>query len=134
MAMPSTLKSRFLFIAAVGVVIAGASSAGLAQAPAIKPGDELRPLQVTPIEIAEGKRLADTNCTTCHGDNAKGNRDVGAPNLTDKVWFYGSDKKIIMEGLQNGRGGVMPAWGGRLSETTIKALTVYVHGLGGGEK
>ncbi|MBI3704297.1 MAG: cytochrome C oxidase Cbb3, partial [Rhizobiales bacterium] len=48
--------------------------------------------------------------------------------------FYGADKKIIMEGLQNGRGGVMPAWGGRLSDPTIKALTVYVHGLGGGEK
>ena len=39
-----------------------------------------------------------------------------------------------MEGLRNGRGDVMPAWGGRLSEPTIKALTVYVHTFGGGEK
>jgi cytochrome c oxidase cbb3-type subunit III len=29
---------------------------------------------------------------------------------------------------------VMPVWGNRLSEPTIKALTVYVHTLGGGEK
>jgi cytochrome c oxidase cbb3-type subunit 3 len=54
--------------------------------------------------------------------------------LTDRIWFYGPDKATIMQGIQNGRGGVMPAWGGRLSESTIKALTVYVHTLGGGEK
>ena len=34
----------------------------------------------------------------------------------------------------DGRGNVMPAWAGRLDESTIKALTVYVHTLGGGEK
>jgi len=86
------------------------------------------------FNAAAGKKIFADNCATCHGENGKGNRDVGAPNLTDKIWFYGSDKKTIMEGLQNGRGGVMPAWGGRLSDTTVKSLTVYVHGLGGGEK
>jgi cytochrome c oxidase cbb3-type subunit 3 len=59
---------------------------------------------------------------------------MGAPNLTDKIWLYGSDKATIVQGIQNGRGAVMPTWGGRLSEPTIKALTVYVHTLGGGEK
>jgi cytochrome c oxidase cbb3-type subunit III len=29
---------------------------------------------------------------------------------------------------------MMPAWAGRLDETTIKALAVFVHTLGGGEK
>ena len=85
-------------------------------------------------DLALGRRVFADNCALCHGPEGRGNREVGAPNLTDKLWFYGSDKKIIMEGLQNGRGGVMPAWGGRLSDPTIKALTVYVHGLGGGEK
>jgi len=74
------------------------------------------------------------NCAICHGPHGKGNREMGAPDLTDKIWFYGSDKATIVQGIQNGRGGVMPAWGGRLSEPTIKALTVYVHTLGGGEK
>ena len=100
--------------------------------------DYVRSLSGLPTEAgfnaAAGKKIYADNCVTCHGENGKGNRDVGAPNLTDQIWFYGSDKKTIMEGLQNGRGGVMPAWGGRLSDTTIKALTVYVHGLGGGEK
>ena len=86
------------------------------------------------FNLAAGKKLFADNCALCHGPEGRGNREVGAPNLTDKLWFYGSDKKVIMEGLQNGRGGVMPAWGGRLSDSTIKALTVYVHGLGGGEK
>lgn len=85
------------------------------------------------FDPAKGKKIFADNCALCHGPEGKGNRELGAPNLTDKLWFYGSDKKIIMEGLQNGRGGVMPAWGGRLSEPTIKALTIYVHGLGGGE-
>ena len=85
-------------------------------------------------DLALGKKIFADNCALCHGPEGKGNREVGAPNLTDKLWFYGSDKKIIIEGLQNGRGGVMPAWGGRLSDSTIKALTVYVHSLGGGEK
>ena len=32
-----------------------------------------------------------------------------------------------------GRGGVMPAWAGRLDPVTIKVLAVYVHSLGGGQ-
>jgi len=28
----------------------------------------------------------------------------------------------------------MPAWGGKLDDVTIKALTVFVHTLGGGEQ
>ena len=39
-----------------------------------------------------------------------------------------------MEGITNGRGGIMPAWGGKLDDATIKALAVYVHTFGGGEQ
>ncbi len=59
---------------------------------------------------------------------------LGVPDLTDAIWLYGSDKTTIVEGIWNGRAGVMPAWTGRLDDTTIKALAVYVHTLGGGEK
>jgi cytochrome c oxidase cbb3-type subunit III len=86
------------------------------------------------IDLALGKKVYADNCAACHGPDAKGNRELGAPNLTDKIWLYGSDKKVIMEGVQNGRGGVMPAWNGRLSDPIIKALTVYVYSFGGGEK
>jgi cytochrome c oxidase cbb3-type subunit 3 len=85
-------------------------------------------------DLALGKKVFADNCAVCHGEAGKGNRELGAPNLTDKIWLYGSSKETIMQGVQNGRGGVMPAWGARLSEPTIKALTLYVHTFGGGEK
>jgi cytochrome c oxidase cbb3-type subunit 3 len=81
-----------------------------------------------------GKKVFADNCAVCHGDTGKGNRELGAPDLTDKIWLYGSDKETIVAGLMNGRGNVMPAWAGRLDDSTVKALTVYVHTLGGGEK
>ena len=86
------------------------------------------------VDLVLGKKVFAENCALCHGPEAKGNRELGAPNLTDKIWLYASDKETIMEGVRNGRGAVMPAWNGRLNESTIKALTVYVHSLGGGEK
>jgi len=85
-------------------------------------------------DLVLGKKVFADNCLACHGADGKGNRELGAPNLTDKIWFYGSDKATIVQGVQNGRGGVMPAWNGRLSEPIIKALTVYVYSFGGGEK
>jgi len=86
------------------------------------------------VDLALGKKVFADNCAVCHGPDGKGNRELGSANLTDKIWLYGSDKQTIMQGILNGRGGVMPNWGARLPEPTIKALTVYVHTLGGGEK
>ncbi|MBU2359151.1 MAG: c-type cytochrome, partial [Alphaproteobacteria bacterium] len=73
------------------------------------------------------------NCAACHGDNAKGNRDMGAPNLTDAIWLYGGDPATLTETVSKARFGVMPAWGQRLSDADVAAVAVYVHGLGGGE-
>ena len=84
-------------------------------------------------DLAAGKSIFMQNCAPCHGEDGKGNLEVGAPNLTTKVWLYGPSKAAIMERLQNGGGGVMPAWAGRLDPTTIKTLAVYVHTLGGGK-
>jgi cytochrome c oxidase cbb3-type subunit III len=85
------------------------------------------------FDAAAGKKIFADNCTSCHGDNAKGNQELGAPDLTDKIWLYGSDEATLIETISNGRAGVMPAWVGRLDASTIKALTVYVHSLGGGK-
>jgi len=83
--------------------------------------------------FAKGKEVYAANCAACHGDDGKGNQELGAPNLTDAIWLYGSDKATIEAGIYNGRGNVMPAWHTRIDPTTIKALTVYVHSLGGGK-
>ncbi len=50
-----------------------------------------------------------------------------------QIWLYGSSTETIIDGIWNGHGGVMPAWGGKLDPVTIKALAVYVHTFGGGE-
>jgi cytochrome c oxidase cbb3-type subunit 3 len=85
------------------------------------------------FDAAAGRKIFAENCATCHGDAGKGNQELGAPNLTDKIWLYGSDEEAVIETITNGRNGVMPAWTGRLDPSTIKALAVYVHSLGGGQ-
>jgi len=100
--------------------------------------DYTRSLAGLPVDksasLAAGKAVYVANCAICHGENGKGKRELGAPNLTDAIWLYGPSREVIIDGLWNGRGGIMPAWSGRLGDSTIKALTVYVHTLGGGEK
>ena len=84
-------------------------------------------------DAAAGKKIFADNCASCHGDAGKGNPELGAPNLTDKIWLFGSDEATVIDTITNGRAGVMPAWVGRLDPATIKALAVYVHSLGGGQ-
>jgi cytochrome c oxidase cbb3-type subunit 3 len=72
-------------------------------------------------------------CSGCHGENAMGDHDQGAPNLTDAIWLYGGDLDSVRETIVNARFGVMPAWGQRLSQAEVNAVAAYVHGLGGGE-
>ncbi|WP_242123536.1 cytochrome-c oxidase, cbb3-type subunit III [Sphingobium sp. Sx8-8] len=73
------------------------------------------------------------NCAVCHGPAGKGNRTVGAPNLTDAIWLYGGDRETIHETVWNSRHGVMPRWDDKLDKATIRMLAAYVHSLGGGE-
>ena len=80
-----------------------------------------------------GKQIFAEQCSTCHGENGKGNHELGAPNLTDQVWLYGGEKPAILETIRTGRGGRMPSWTDRLDSVMIKSLAVYVHSLGGGQ-
>lgn len=73
------------------------------------------------------------NCVACHGEEGKGDRAQGAPNLTDAIWLYGGDQAALTNTVTNAHFGVMPAWGGRLPEDQIRAVALYVHSLGGGE-
>jgi len=84
-------------------------------------------------QVAAGQPLFVENCASCHGEDAKGGRDFGAPNLTDKIALYGSTLDQVKAQLVKPRHGVMPGWSHRLDDATIKQLAVYVHSLGGGE-
>lgn len=85
-------------------------------------------------DLAAGKKIYADNCAVCHAPEGKGNKELGAPDLTDGIWLFGSDEAAIVEVIASSRSGVMPAWTGRIDPMTIKALTFYVHSLGGGEK
>jgi cytochrome c oxidase cbb3-type subunit 3 len=82
---------------------------------------------------ARGKEVFAEQCVACHGEDGKGNMELGAPNLTDRIWLYGGNKEAITLTIRNARAGVMPAWEGRLSPETLKQLAVYVQSLGGGQ-
>ncbi len=82
---------------------------------------------------ARGALIFKEQCAVCHGDDGKGKLEQGAPNLTDQIWLYGNTIDAIVTSIRTGRGGVMPAWEGRLDPVTLKALAVYVHSLGGGQ-
>lgn len=83
--------------------------------------------------VGPGAQIFAENCAACHGEDAKGNRELGAPDLTDAIWLYGKSEAAIAAQVRNPKNGVMPAWGARLGDTTVKELAVFVHSLGGGE-
>jgi len=81
----------------------------------------------------QGSALFQESCAACHGAAGEGIREQGAPRLTDAIWLYGGDRETITETITNARFGVMPPFGQRLDEAEIKAVTLYLHQLGGGE-
>lgn len=77
-----------------------------------------------------GKKVFMENCVSCHGANARGTVENGAPDLTDGVWLYGGSKAAIHATVYGGAQGHMPAWAGRLTAVDRKILTLYILDLG----
>lgn len=91
------------------------------------------PSDATPDNVATieaGRQVFLTTCAACHGQDAKGNKDMGAPNLTDQYWIYGGDLQTIVTSVHGGRQGHMPTWDKRLTPADIKILALYVYKLG----
>ena len=90
--------------------------------------------QADAAAVERARQLYADNCAACHAPNGAGTRELGAPNLTDREWLYGSDRASISGQIHGGRNGVMPTWENRFSPGVIKALAVYIHAnAGGGE-
>lgn len=83
-------------------------------------------------KLAEAGKAKFAICAACHGVEAKGNPAMGAPNLVDAIWLYGSSEEIIAETIRNGRNNMMPAQKERLGEAKVHLLAAYVYSLGGG--
>ncbi|MGB3274129.1 MAG: cytochrome-c oxidase, cbb3-type subunit III [Xanthobacteraceae bacterium] len=88
--------------------------------------DPAAQLAATPDALAAGKELFAANCASCHGDEGKGNQELGAPDLTDRLWIYGGDRQTLLDTLWAGRQGHMPTWESRLSEVDRKILALYL--------
>ncbi|MBK8889310.1 MAG: cytochrome-c oxidase, cbb3-type subunit III [Dechloromonas sp.] len=87
------------------------------------------------VRAAKGKEaFTSAGCVGCHGMDGKGMQAIGAPNLTDKVWLYGSSEATIVETITNGRQNKMPAWKEFLGDGKVQVLTAYVFSLSQGAK
>jgi cytochrome c oxidase cbb3-type subunit 3 len=84
--------------------------------------------------VKAGKERFMTVCAACHGLDGKGNQILGAPNLTDSIWLYGSDFESIRETIANGRENQMPAHTPLLGETKVRLLAAYVLSLSNGPR
>jgi len=81
------------------------------------------------LRAHRGKAKFNTICMACHGLDGKGNKQIGAPNLTDNVWLYGGTESAIIETILKGRNGRMPAHKDFLDPAKIHLLAAYVYGL-----
>ncbi|MDH4400800.1 MAG: cytochrome-c oxidase, cbb3-type subunit III [Burkholderiaceae bacterium] len=84
------------------------------------------------IRTLRGKPEYMNTCAACHGPDGKGNKALGAPNLTDDVWLYGSSEATIVHGIVNGRNNRMPAQNQTLSAEQIRLVAAWVWGLSKG--
>lgn len=82
-----------------------------------------------PLRVFRGKTAFGDTCVACHGADAKGNQLLGAPNLTDDVWLYGSSEAMIVKAIMEGHDNRMPAHEDILTPDQIKVLTAWVWGL-----
>ena len=118
---------------AVGLMM---GSAALAQGPWTAPAGEKakkNPLAGGAKAIGEGKKLAQINCVTCHGQDGKGTGPAAAAlnpkpaDWTSKKVQDESDGELFWK-ISNGRG-AMPPWKATLSENDRWALVHYVRSL-----
>ncbi|MFK3816756.1 cytochrome-c oxidase, cbb3-type subunit III [Pseudomonas sp. NPDC089407] len=77
-----------------------------------------------PQALKMGGRLFASNCSVCHGSDAKGS--FGFPNLTDKDWRWGGEAETIKASIMNGRHGVMPAWAEVIGEQGVADVAAFV--------
>jgi len=77
-----------------------------------------------PQALKMGGRLFASNCSVCHGSDAKG--AYGFPNLTDTIWRWGGSPDTIKTTIMGGRMAMMPAWGPVIGEEGVKNVAAYV--------
>lgn len=80
------------------------------------------------VKAYGGKKLFSA-CAACHGVDGKGNKALGAPNLTDDYWLHGWGEEAIVSSIKYGRNNVMPAQANKLTADQIHVVAAYVLSL-----
>ncbi len=88
-----------------------------------------RPYEAEAAEEGRALYYGKPDCSDCHGSDARGDNDYGAPDLTVNVWNNGGDPQSLYDSLYFGRHRIMPAWLGTLSLEQIRALAIYIHSV-----
>ncbi|HTY48214.1 MAG TPA: c-type cytochrome [Steroidobacteraceae bacterium] len=86
-----------------------------------------RPYEAQAAQEGRALYFGQGDCGDCHGGDARGDSDYGAPDLTADVWNSGGDAQSLYRSLYFGRHRIMPAWLGPLNLEQIRALAVYVY-------
>jgi cytochrome c oxidase cbb3-type subunit 3 len=68
-------------------------------------------------------------CAACHGPEGKGNPQIGAPNISRSVLRYGSSVDSVVDAIDHGHHGVMPAHKDVLTPAQIHLVAAYVYSL-----
>src|SRR3546814_14114885 len=76
--------------------------------------------------IEAGREVFVANCASCHGEDARGMQEVGAPNLTDAHWIYGGEMASIVTTVHGGRQEHMQTWGESRAAAELKIIAQYV--------
>ena len=89
---------------------------------------------------SEGKKLYLTYCSSCHGDNGKGDGPaarslpVKPANHTDGAVMNQLTDKFLLEiiskgGSAVGKSPMMPGWGGQFKENQLRDVVAYVRSM-----
>ena len=71
-----------------------------------------------------------TNCYWCHGQDGKGtplrDKTPEIPDFTSAAWQEGRNNAALAVSIHDGKGTLMPAFGGQLSKNRIRQLVDYL--------
>ncbi len=105
---------------------------------AVLPNEAAADPALVRFAVAQARPLFQRYCAPCHGADLRGNTALGAPDLADRVWLYGTGRvydieRTILFGIRSGDSKArnvtdMPAFGlrGMLTDNEIRDLVQYL--------
>ncbi len=80
-------------------------------------------------EDSPGKKVYDSKCLMCHGEDAKADTKAGkmmkTPDLTTETWKQGTSVPEVVKTLREGLG-KMPKYEGKISDEDLKVVAEYI--------